>query len=92
MKIKIALSLVALAFLPACDIHMDRFRHHAQRGALRQRRGRPGTGAARGRSGRYQRQPGLHSHAVAAQFRRGQPLADQRSARCGGAEALDRFA
>ena len=44
--------------------------------------------AARGRSGRCQRQPGLHSHAVAAQFRRGQPLADQRSA---GAAALRRL-
>ena len=74
--------------LAGMRIHLDRLRHRARRGALRQWCGRRGTGATRGRSGRYQRQPGLHSHAVAAQLRRGQPLAGQRSA---GAAALRRL-
>ena len=89
MKIKIALSLIALAFLPACQHHENRDpipTHETTRfakNAADQEPAPPAEGPAD-----VNCQPGLHSNAVAAQFRRGQPLADQRSA---GAAALRRL-
>ena len=84
MKIKIALILVALAFLPACEStwtasHTPHSEAHFANGADGEEPAPPAEGPA---------DINANPAYVAAQFRRGQPLADQRSV---GAAALRRL-